>query len=77
MGYVCWKMIPSAKSFVGQLPILLTFYDMKLIFLRISWKFQSFGSGGEVMLVGELEKEKEKSTECNLQCNSFANYTLT
>lgn len=29
------------------------------------------------MLVGELEKEKEKSTECNLQCNSFANYTLT
>lgn len=29
------------------------------------------------MLVGELRKEKEKNTECNLQSNSFANYTLT
>lgn len=29
------------------------------------------------MLVGELSKEKEKNTECNLQSNSFANYTLT
>lgn len=33
--------------------------------------------GGKVMLVEELRKEKEKNTECNLQSNSFANYTLT
>lgn len=75
-------MITFAKSFVGQLPVLITFYDVKLILLRIHklkviWRVLQVEKGGKVMLVGELRKEKEKNTECNLQSNSFANYTLT
>lgn len=39
-------MITFAKSFVGQLPVLINFYDLKLILNpQVENDFGSFGSG--------------------------------